>query len=198
MATAGTPTVTGLILAGGRGSRFGGQDKGLVDNGDHKMIDLVIKALLPQTSQLIISANRNISDYQSRGYPVVCDSGEHFRGPLAGILAGLEAASTELVLVVPCDAPAINDDLLERLLEIQTQTSSKISIAHDGQRLQPLFMLIHRELRDGLASALNNGVRSVHEWVLAQEPAIVQFSDAAAFRNINSADELEAFETSSG
>ncbi len=81
--------VTGMVLAGGRGSRMGGVDKGLVELRDHLMIEWVVERLAPQVTQVFINANRNNDQYAELGYPIIADATADFRGPLAGIAAAL-------------------------------------------------------------------------------------------------------------
>ena len=79
----------GLILAGGRAQRMGGQDKGLLQLNNHAMIEYVIAALSTQVATLMINANRNIQAYQQFGHPVIADQLTDFQGPLAGMVLSL-------------------------------------------------------------------------------------------------------------
>ena len=107
--------ITGLVLAGGRGQRLGGVDKGLQPWHGRALVDHAIERLAPQVAEVMISANRNAADYASRGARVLADAHGDFRGPLAGMLAGLRAAATPWLAVVPCDSPRLPIDLVERL-----------------------------------------------------------------------------------
>jgi molybdenum cofactor guanylyltransferase len=109
--------ITGVILAGGRGSRLGGVDKGLVPLHGRPLIEHVIDALRPQVGALLISANRNRDIYASYGYPVIADVMGDYDGPLAGMLSAMRAAGTAYILTTPCDAPSIPADLARRLAE---------------------------------------------------------------------------------
>lgn len=154
------PRVTGLVLAGGQGSRMGGRDKGLVSYRGKALIDHVVERIAPQVDELFISANRNLDDYAQRGYRVITDTLPDFQGPLAGVLAGLQAAGHEWVLVVPCDMPQLPQDLLARLMSAcQAQA---IAIADDGARSHPAVMLIRANLAEALAAYLASGQRSMH------------------------------------
>lgn len=182
-----TAPVTGLILAGGQGSRMGGRDKGLVEYQGRLLIDHVIERVAPQVDELLISANRNLGEYAQRGYRIVTDALPDFQGPLAGVLAGLRAASHEWVLTVPCDMPHLPDDLAARLL-VATQDNS-IVVAEDGARTHPAVMLIHTGLAENLAAYLQDGRRSVHGFQESAGFSTIRF-DEAAMQNINSLDEL--------
>ena len=184
-------TVTGLILAGGRARRMEGQDKGLILLNGQTLIEHCIHLFAPQTRQLFISANRNIEQYKQFGYPVLEDTiGEYF-GPLAGLLSVRPHLRTALLNVVPCDAPYLSPNLVERLLATFIAGEHLAVIPHDGQRLQPLFGLYTRKALDSLSPYLDSGGRKVMTWVESLQPRIVDFSDQYdSFYNINSAAEL--------
>jgi molybdenum cofactor guanylyltransferase len=182
-------SVTGLILAGGQGRRMGGQDKGLVIYSGKPMVDWVIERFLPQVGELLISANRNFEEYAQRGYRVVPDSLPGFQGPLAGMLAGLKVARHEWVLAVPCDVPHLPLDLVTRLGECAT--SREAVIAKDDERTHPAIVLLNRSCTQKLMAYLEQGGRSVKGFVGTLNAATVLFPDPAAFRNINTAGQLE-------
>lgn len=181
-------SITGLILAGGQGSRMGGRDKGLVAYRGRPLIDHVIERIAPQVDELLISANRNLAEYAQRGYRIVTDTLPDFQGPLAGILAGLQAASHEWVLTAPCDMPRLPADLAARMLAA-TQ-GHFIVVAKDDARTHPTVMLIHTSLTERLEAYLQDGKRSVHGFHESAGFASVGF-DAADMANINSLDELD-------
>lgn len=175
--------VTGLILAGGQGSRMGGRDKGLVEYQGKPLIDHVLGCIAPQVDEVLISANRNPEEYARRGYAVVADSLPDFQGPLAGVLEGLKAAHHDWVLTVPCDMPHLPPDLLARLMAGRRACS--LVIAQDGVRTHPAVMLIRRSLVSDLVAYLQGGQRAVHRFQSQVGFAIVDF-DAAQMQNINS------------
>lgn len=176
------PPVTGLVLAGGQGSRMGGADKGLVPYRGRPLVDQVIARIAPQVDKLLVSANRNLDEYAQRGYRVIPDTLPGFQGPLAGVLAGLQAASDEWLLVVPCDMPHLPADLVARLLAARQGFS--IVIADDGIRTHPAVMLIHAGLAENLADYLAAGKRSVRGFQESTGFAKARF-DAAEMANIN-------------
>ena len=176
------PSVSGLILAGGQGSRMGGRDKGLVNYLGQPLVDHVIDRIAPQVDELLISANRNLDDYARRGYRVITDSLPGFQGPLAGVLAGLQASAHEWMLVVPCDMPHLPEDLVQRLLAASEGVA--MAVADDGMRLHPAVMLIHARLENALAAYLAAGRRSVHGFQESAGFARAVF-DPAGMANIN-------------
>src|SRR5690606_10322942 len=117
--------ITGLILAGGQGSRMGGSDKGLILFDNKPMVVHAIERLGPQLGSLVVNANRNADIYSGFDVPVVADAAnpqnEAFAGPLAGVLAGLRASGTDWVLTVPCDSPAFPTDLVQRFIAAQAE-----------------------------------------------------------------------------
>ncbi len=182
--------ITGIILAGGRASRMDGRDKGLVDLAGRPMIEYVLEAIAPQVSEVLINANRNIEIYENYSRQVIPDATGDYAGPLAGFAAGLTAATTELVLTVPCDGPWVPFDLVSRLKQKLEQSSSNICVAHDGQRMQPVFALLRREVLPEIQCYLDGGDRKLSLWVKQQEPAIADFSDyPEAFINVNTPNE---------
>ncbi|ALG66457.1 molybdenum cofactor guanylyltransferase MobA [Beggiatoa leptomitoformis] len=185
--------ITGVILAGGRAVRMGGQDKGLVDLNDRKMIEYVIDALRPQVASLFINANRHQTEYAHLGQcPVIADNYGNYEGPLAGMLSGLHNAQTDYVLFVPCDSPLLTSSLAQRLYSALVQNQADISIASDNQRLQPVFVLIKRDLLTALRQFLANGERKVERWYASQAVITVDFSDVPdTFLNINTPEEKQ-------
>jgi len=178
--------ITGIILAGGRGSRMGGIDKGLLEFEGKPLVAHAINRIDAQVDQLIISANRNPEIYRSYGYPVVNDEFNDFQGPLAGILAAGKSANTELLLTVPCDTPKLPSNLRDKLLSELLKHHAEIAIAHDGQRSQQLCMLLKTSLLDDMENYLKKGERRVISWIKSHKWTEVDFSDAPkAFRNIN-------------
>lgn len=187
--------ITAVILAGGRATRMGGQDKGLVELAGRPMIAHVLAALAPQVEWLVINANRNLDRYAGFGWPVVRDEDTGFLGPLAGLAAGLGAATTELVLTAPCDSPMLPPDLAGRLHRALEQQGADIAVPHDGQRLQPVFMLVRRALRDSLEAYLGGGDRKIDLWFRQHRVAEVDFSDRPeTFVNVNDPEERRSVE----
>lgn len=188
-------TITGLILAGGRGRRLGGQDKGLLMLGRQPAVAWLLQALAPQTDALLINANRHLDRYRVFGCPVVEDGCADYAGPLAGILAGLEHCQTEYLLSVPCDAPLPAPDYARRMLAALQQAGSRLCVAHDGEHLQPVHLLLHRDLAPELRAALASGQRKTRDWVLSLQPARADFSDhPEQFLNMNTPEEQARLE----
>jgi molybdenum cofactor guanylyltransferase len=187
--------ITGLILAGGRGSRMGGQDKGWIVVGGRSMIEHVILRLRPQVGALLVNANRNLERYSALGFPVVPDVMEGFLGPLAGILSGMRAATTRYVVTAPCDSPLIGPDLVARLADALVDGGADIAVAHDGARSHPVFLLLRRDLIADLAAFLESGERKIDRWFARHRVAYADFSDTPeAFINVNDADEQAELE----
>lgn len=188
-------SITGVILAGGKSRRMDGNDKGLVPLNSRAMIEYVIEKLAPQVDEVLINANRNLDSYGHFGYPVITDSIEGYAGPLAGMAAAIQACDSEYILTTPCDGPWVPADLVTRLFTQLKKEGASLSTAHDGQRLQPVFTLIHRKLLPSILSYLESGERRLGYWVKQQKPALTDFSDQPeVFFNVNSPAELEAAE----
>ena len=193
--------ITGLILAGGRGSRMGGVDKGLQPLDGRPLAAHVLARLRPQVGSMRVNANRNAQAYAALGCQVVADADDSFSGPLSGLLAGLRACTSDWLLSVPCDAPLLPADLAERLAAaIDADTDIAVPVTADG-RLQPVFCLLRRGLSVELARYLDGGGRKVETWMAAQRLRRVPFErpgDERAFFNANTLAELRALEHSDG
>ncbi len=190
--------ITGLILAGGRGTRMGGVDKGLQN---HQGVPLALHALLrlqPQVGALMINANRNLSAYESMGVPVWPDPLPDHPGPLAGWLAGLEHCETPCLLTVPCDTPAFPLDLAARLAAALQAEQADIAMAatleHGQVQPQPVFCLMRTELMESLVRYLHEGQRKIDRWTALHRCATVVFEDSAAFFNANTLEELRSLD----
>jgi molybdenum cofactor guanylyltransferase len=187
--------ITAIVLAGGRATRMGGMDKGLVELAGRPMIAHVLAALAPQVERVIINANRNLDRYAAFGWPVVADEDTGFLGPLAGLAAGLRTADTPLVLTAPCDCPLLAPDLVARLYSALERERAEIAVPFDGERLQPVFALVKRELAESLAAYLGGGDRKIDRWFAQHRLAQVDFSDRPEnFVNVNDPDERTALE----
>jgi len=187
------PTVTGVILAGGKARRMGGEDKGLLNYQGQALISHVIAQLQPQVDTLLINANRNIDRYQAFGYPVVSDELSDYQGPLAGMLSAMRIATTDYILTAPCDSPSPSPQLRRRMLESLLLNHKTLAVASDGKRLQPVFCLIPCHLADDLAQFLASGERKIDKWLSQHPLAEVDFSDQpACFDNLNHPEELTA------
>ena len=190
--------ITGLILAGGRGSRMGGVDKGLQN---YRGMPLALHALLrlgPQVGHVMINANRNLGAYEAFGAPLWPDALPDFAGPLAGFLAGLEQCETPYLVTVPCDSPQFPLDLVPRLAQALEANAAEIAMAatlEDGvMRAQPVFCMMKAEVMESLVRFTHEGQRKIDRWTALHRCVEVPFEDAAAFTNANTLAELQQLE----
>jgi molybdenum cofactor guanylyltransferase len=188
--------IAGLVLAGGRGQRLGGVDKGLQPWRGRPLVDHALERLAPQVGDVMISANRNAGAYAARVTRVLADASGDFPGPLAGILAGLCAAATPWLAVVPCDSPCLPLDLVERLAQGRAGAPGAVAQRRhaDGVlRLEPVCCLLSTALADDLARYLAEGGRKVEGWLSRHATAVLfdRPDDGAAFANINTLADLE-------
>lgn len=196
--------ITGLILAGGRGTRMGGADKGLQSFNGLPLALHTLMRLQPQVGHLMINANRNLSAYESFGAQVWPDSLSDYAGPLAGFLTGLEHCETPYLATVPCDTPLFPFDLVARLAQALAEEDAEIAMAaareEDGQlRTQPVFCLLKVDLMESLVRFTQGGGRKIDAWTALHRTAIVPFERPGdpprAFFNANTLAELQALET---
>ncbi len=187
--------VTGLVLAGGQGSRMGGVDKGLQPFRGKPMVAHVIERLAPQVDELLINANRNAEAYAGFGHRVIADEIEGFAGPLAGFERGLAHATCPLMVTVPCDSPFLPADLVARLREALDAHGAQLAVARTGEQPHPVFSLMRRGVHASLRDFLASGQRKIDRWYAALRVVEVAFDDEAeAFLNINTRDELASLE----
>lgn len=195
-----TADTTGLVLAGGQGSRMGGTDKGLQTLHGLPLALRAVQRLAPQVGTCLISANRHRAQYAAWGYPVLADTLPGFAGPLAGFAAGLEHCHTDWLLTVPCDSPFFPPDLARRMAACAARHGSPLVLAAAPDatgvlRPQPTFALMRRQLLPSLQTFLAEGGRKIGAWAAQQQRVLCAFDlpedDPQAFCNLNTLQELE-------
>lgn len=183
------PQLTGLVLAGGRSSRLqtpaaSDIDKGLVLFQGQALIAHACRFLQGQgVASILISANRNTSQYGQYGH-VVSDAPEFgsFPGPLAGMLAAMEALRTPWLLVMPVDVVDLPADLAVRLLRCAAGQRPVYARSADGPH--PLCVLLPGALEHDLRAWLATGGRKVQDWLAHTGAVAVDFA-GAGFVNLN-------------
>ncbi|MBQ0131909.1 MAG: molybdenum cofactor guanylyltransferase MobA [Comamonas sp.] len=199
--------ITGMVLAGGRGSRMGGIDKGLQPFQGTPLAQHVLQRLQPQVGACMINANRNLDTYASFGVPVHADTLADYAGPLAGFVSGLMHCTSPWLLTVPCDSPRLPMDLAQRMAHTAHQHGADIVLAaapeagRDGTlqlRAQPVFALLHTRLLGSLQDFIQGGGRKIDSWTAQHTQALCAFDlpsdDVYAFANANTLQELHALE----
>jgi molybdenum cofactor guanylyltransferase len=196
--TIDSQNITGLILAGGRGSRMGSVDKGLQMFRGAPMALHAIMRLTPQVGPLIINANQNIGAYEGFGFPVWPDQLAGFEGPLAGLQTGLSHCDTDYLVTAPCDSPFLPADLVAKLADALLAHDADLAVAvteEEGRRqAHPVFCLMKADVLPSLTVFLQEGERKIEKWYRSLRFTEVLFDDAAGFRNINTVDELRRLE----
>lgn len=193
-----TSQITGLILAGGRGTRMGTVDKGLQLFRGAPMALHVMMRLSPQVGYMMINANQNIAPYESFGVPVWPDEMQGYAGPLAGLQTGLTHCESEYLVTAPCDSPFLPTDLVARLAAGLEEKNADLAVAVTGagesRQPHPVFCLARASLLSHLTAYLQDGGRKFDKWYSTLVAAEVHFDDEDAFRNINTLDDLHKFE----
>jgi molybdopterin-guanine dinucleotide biosynthesis protein A len=184
--------ITALILAGGRGSRMGGVDKGLQTLDGEPLVQHALRRIAPQVGLVMISANRHPEVYRGYGVPVLADADTDYPGPLAGFLAGLAHCRTDWMATVPCDTPRFPEDLVATLAAAAGDARAVVAVTEEaGERQrQSVFCLLRADLQADLAAYLAEGGRKIERWLERQGCVDVLFDDADAFFNANTIDEL--------
>ena len=199
---------TGWVLAGGKGLRMGGVDKGMQLFRGRPLVEHAIERLTPQVDTVCINANRHTSDYESFGLPVFADETSTGHGPLSGFLCGLAHCNTDWLVTVPCDSPFFPLDLVAGLSHQAAENRSLLCMAASRHAkanadqpwlLQPVFCLMHRSLRDSLQMFLENGGHKITDWALHQTGASTCVFENTAdgvdpFANANTLLELQALQ----
>lgn len=199
--------ITGLILAGGRGSRMGHVDKGLQGFRGRAMVAHVIGRLRPQVGSLMLNANQNLAAYANFGLPVLADELTGFAGPLAGLETGLRHCQTPYLVTAPCDSPFLPLNLVARLFASLSEQQADLAVAvTDGDKKggaaenrrqpQPVFCLLKTALLPQLSAYLQNGGRKIESWYAPLAVTQVFFDDATAFQNINTPEQLRQLDGS--
>jgi molybdenum cofactor guanylyltransferase len=196
--------ITGIVLAGGRGSRMGGVDKGLQLYNGTALAKHAIEQLQSQVGVLLINANRNLDTYEAWGSKVsadvLVDGITDFAGPLAGFLVGLQHCKTPYLMTVPCDTPRFPSDLVSRLADALSQQDADIAMVSSPDeegvlRHQPVFCLMKRELVENLKAFTDAGGRKIGAWAVQHKLVRVNFNEAhddpKAFYNANTLEDLQ-------
>ena len=201
--------ITAVVLAGGRGSRMGGVDKGLQTFNGVPLALHTLRRLGPQVGNIMINANRNITAYESFGVPVWPDATTmaDYAGPLAGFMTGLERCETPYLLTVPCDTPLFPHDLATRLADALEAQSADFAVASAPEqdndknqivRPQPVFCLMGTHMLKSLQRFTQGGGRKIDAWTAQHTVVHVPFNlpgdDAHAFVNANTLAELHQLE----
>ncbi len=199
--------ISAIILAGGRGTRMGGVDKGMQSfNGTPLALHAAQRLQRQQGGPLgavMINANRNRAAYEAFGVAVWSDSLADYAGPLAGFLTGLEHCPTPYLLTLPCDTPLFPLDLVQRMARALDCDGAEIAMAaapeEDGKlRAQPVFCLLRCELHASLMQFTAEGGRKIDRWTAQHRTVPVPFDlpgdEARAFFNANTLDELHSLE----
>ncbi|MGD8568640.1 MAG: molybdenum cofactor guanylyltransferase MobA [Gammaproteobacteria bacterium] len=182
----------GVILAGGKARRMGGLDKGLVRLNGKAMVTYIANALKPQVSRVLINANRNQKTYADlTGLSVISDHIGDYAGPLAGMASAMSYISLPYLVAVPCDSPLLSEDLVIRLYESVTEKQADIAMARHQDKLQPVFVMLKRDLLPSLVDFLTSGGRKIIDWYYIHNVTEVDFSDAPLmFENVNTEQDL--------
>jgi molybdopterin-guanine dinucleotide biosynthesis protein A len=195
--------ITGVVLAGGRGSRMEGRDKGLELFEGEPLALRAQRRLQKQVGRTMLNANRHLDRYRAFGVPVHPDRLPNHPGPLAGFAAALRHCQTPYLVTVPCDTPFFPTDLVQRLAQGLTQEHAQLAVAAchsatpDGDpvwHIQPVFCLMHVGLLDSLEEYIAAGAARVEAWTTQHVCATVRFDLPQAFLNVNTLAQLRALD----
>ncbi|NKB76848.1 MAG: molybdenum cofactor guanylyltransferase [Gammaproteobacteria bacterium] len=176
--------------------RMNGQDKGLIEYHGTPMVNGISNALENQCKNIMINANRNIERYKALGFDVFSDELKDYQGPLSGMYTALEKLKTNWLVTVPCDGPFIDAHYVHRMCQAVAQDRRQLAVASFDNRLQPVYALIHKDLRPSLGAFLETGERKIDRWYRQHSFSVVHFNDSQKmFININTPEQLTDVET---
>ena len=171
---------------------MGNNDKGLINVGGTPFVEILINKIIPHSKDIIINANRNISQYKKYNYPVVEDEIKGFKGPLSGIYSMLKATKKDYLFTLPCDCPNFSWEIIETFLK--NKKSNELCIAHNNLRSQPVFMLISKLKLKSLENYLKNGERKIDIWYKKNGYEYIYFDkNSNFFENINTMEQLKEY-----
>ncbi|HHT00543.1 MAG TPA: molybdenum cofactor guanylyltransferase [Thiomicrospira sp.] len=182
--------ISGVIIAGGQGSRVGYQQKALLPYHGEPILKPILATLNSQVAKLWINANAELERYQPFSKNLFSDEYQDFLGPLAGMHAAWQHIESDWAVFVPCDNPNLPEDFVERLINAYQKKPNPIVVVDDGERLQPLYLLMHRSMAESLGKAIDIGHLSVNRWVKENDFTAASFADCCpkAFQNMNTLD----------
>lgn len=195
-------TLVGVVLAGGRATRMGGADKGLLPLAGRRVIDHVLERLVPQVGTVVLNANGDPGRFAALDLPVVADilpeGVPDWPGPLAGVLAGLDHAAhtgARAVVTVAADTPFFPRNLVSALLDHAAPSGLCLALSPDPEgRVQrhPTFGLWPVALREDLRAALQSGTRKIVAWTDRHGAGRALFDNLPfdPFFNVNVPDDL--------
>jgi molybdenum cofactor guanylyltransferase len=188
-------SISAIILSGGRATRMGGIDKGLVSLHGKPLVQHVIERVQPQVNELLINANRELSTYQSFGLPIYTDEQADFIGPLAGFYIGLSHAKHPYLLTVPCDAPNLAKDIAISLQQALIEQDADIAVAQSDGHAHPVISMCRISTLPSLITAIHQDVRKVSTWQKSLRYIEVNFDDSCdSFINLNTLDDIASLE----
>ena len=183
--------ISSVILAGGQGLRMDGVDKGLIEFRGLPLVAHVASVIESKVDKIYISANRSFDSYASYG-EVISDDLLGFQGPLAGISKALKVCSTKYLLVLPCDSPLVDSELIDDLIIRMKQKDADICVAHDGSIMHATFALMKSNLGKSLEHFLNDGGRKMALWYRQKNLERVDVSDRlVVLTNLNKPEDLD-------
>ncbi|VAW47497.1 hypothetical protein MNBD_GAMMA03-1485 [hydrothermal vent metagenome] len=167
---------------------MGGRQKALLPYQGKPLLSWVLQRLALQGVDIWLNVNSTIPDYKHYGLPQFSDQyqGQGFLGPLSGMQSAWGWVESDWIVFVPCDNPNLPNDLIERLMHAYSNQPAPLIVAHDGQRIQPLYLLMHRHMLLALDQALEQSHLSVIRWIQENQHTLVDFSDQPdGFQNLN-------------
>ena len=183
------PTLGGLILAGGQGSRMGYVNKGLQPWFTGRLIHPALQVLQQECAHVAISANHDVPLYQTMGVEVWPDALQWVGcGPLAGVISSVAQFPKyiETIQILPCDVPLLSTRVVKRLNEVLQGSIAPAVYAQTRSQTHPVICQLRRDALVNLAAFLQQaGKHSIRRWLLQMGAEAVWFEDESEFANVN-------------
>ena len=178
------------ILSGGKSSRMGGNDKGLIDFYGKSVLSRIINLATNFSSDVFVVANNNLDKYSQIHPYVYTDILADFQGPLSGIYTAISKCKNKKLIILPCDGPFINDAYFKVMTSYKG--SENIQVVKTGDRLQPVYARIDSSLLKNLENFLQSGERKIDKWYNSCGFDEICFDkNVEMFLNINSNDDIK-------
>ncbi len=195
MAGASIPAtdVLAALLVGGRSRRMG-QDKARLKVGGTALAERLLRLVRPLVGRVVLCGDR--PDLADLGVEVVSDR-RPGQGPLAGLEAALQVAQVPWVMLLACDLAALDPATLRLLLAGReaAEAEGALAVVVRGPRgPEPLVALYHQQLGPEVSRRLDMGARALHRLIEATRVSWVEVEDARVLVNLNTPEDLEAFE----
>ena len=189
--------ILGIILAGGKSSRFG-EDKSIAKLGDKTLLDHTINKIEKEFTEILVISNNKEFNFKNNKIHVVEDCIEGQLGPLVGILTAMKWVKKnnknyKWIASFPCDTPFFDMKFISELKIKIKETSKKLIFLNSDKKRHNIFGLWSVDLIETLEEDIKNGLRKVEIWAdkIGYEKININTNEFDIFLNINTKEDLK-------